>query len=111
MGCRKYHKDTTTWLRYNGASRGYDLLLADVGEQQADRREDWIQSGADKTRPHPMNVMEKYVVDAKEWSESPDGEYVECGEDQRPDDGERQGQDGGNETVSPEFHRNEDDVG
>lgn len=87
----------------------FNLRLTDVREEKSERGEDWIQEGSHKSGPDSMDMMEEYIVDAKNWSNEPDDKDVDEGEENCPDESQRDRQDSSDKSIQPQSDGSEDE--
>jgi len=79
-------------------------------EGQPNGGEERIQQSSNQSRPDAMHVPQDDVKDAQRWSRAPDDEDVHGGEEDGPEEREREGQDGGREAIQPKAGKVEEQV-
>ena len=91
LQCRLHQSDPD--LRVTG--NGLDFVLYWIGEE---------------SKFYPSDVEEEDVHDAEDWGGKPNGEEGDEREGDTPNEGQRQGQESGQQTVNPETRSGEENV-
>ena len=85
-----------------------NMSSTDVREEESERDEDRIQKCSDQSSPDSMDMMQNQIKDLQEGSEDPDDEDVDEGEDNCPNESQRNSNNSCNDSIEPDSDRGED---